>query len=307
MNNTNNGFNFIQRVTHMKRIVLTTSSAGLDELQYEHSDIGIIRLHVKVDDQDYIDGKTINNNNLREYIAKHPNARVTTTSATRSEIGDLFTRLHQQGYDEIFITSISSQVSDSFKKIKQVSYAFRQKMKFYVYDCKDMNVCETMMALEANRLLKQGENIEDIPAYLDKIRHGHEALFSINDDNYYKHRVESSTIGFLAKKLHFTPLLSVDDDGNVIEVSKARSLNQTLNYMVKYFEPIIQNRKCFPYVISSSDPDTTDYFVSSIKEAFNIDVPVFPVSSVSLADYGANTIGLCAFSGVLPQALVGRA
>ncbi len=290
----------------MKRIVLTTSSAGLDELNYKHN-IGIIRLHVQVDGKDYVDGKNINNHNLRDYIAKNPNAEVTTTSATRAEIADLFTRLYQEGYDEVFITSISSQLSDSFKKIKQVSYAFRQKMKFYVYDCKDMNICETMMALEADRLLKQEAKLDDIAVHLDKIRNGHKALFSINDDNYYKSRVESSTIGFLAKKLHFTPLLSVDDDGSVIEVSKARSLDKTLNYIIEYFEPIIQRKRCFPYIISSSDTDTTDYFVSSIKEELNIDVPVFPVSSVSLADYGANTIGLCAFSGVVPQALSGIA
>lgn len=288
----------------MTRAVLTTSSSGLDYYNKPH-DIELIRLHLNINGQEYIDGETITRDQLHQFMVDNPETLVQTSSATRTEIANIFDKLYQNGCDEVFIICLSSELSDSFKIIKQVSYAFREKMRFFVYDCKDMNVCEAMIALEADLLTKQNLSFNEIVTQLNKIRENHQMLFSVRNTNHIaKDDQLAPAKSALSTLFDVKPILSISKEGEIVTVDRVRHRDKSFKYIIDNFAPLVKRTKCFPYVLTSSNDHLTEQFIELAKDRLQLrDIPVFNVSTVSMANFGPDAIGLGAFSYTIPQAI----
>ncbi|WP_227431270.1 DegV family protein [Psychrobacter sp. I-STPA6b] len=287
----------------MGRMVISTSSSGLDNLKI-HNNIQLIRLRMIVNNVEFIDGENISNESLQYVMSEIGCSGVKTSPTPIDEIVQLFTKLYHDGYRELFITTLSSKMSKSHEIIQSVADEFADRMNIYVYDCKELNVCEGMLALEAEYLMKQGKSLPEIAQRLDQLRSHHKMLFAVDDLSYLiKNKKLSATAGFFANVLNIKPVLQVRDDGAIVAVSKIRKFERALNYMVDDFAESIKNKNSFPYVLTAGRTEVDEYFVQLLKRRLHIDhITILPVSSISLANHGPTGVGLCVFDGVVPHA-----
>ncbi len=287
----------------MKRIVLSTSSSGLDNHSIPH-DINLLRLYLHVNGVEFIDGKNINNEKLQYIMTKIATSPVHTSPVSASEVSNKLSELYLAGYRDIFITTLSTKMSDSYNVILQVAHSFKDKLNIYIYDCKDLNVCEAMLALEADHMLKQNASFTDIAKRLDDLRNNHRMLFAVNDLSYLvKNKKLSTTAGFFANLFDIKPVLHVDNDGNIVPVNKIRHIDKTLNFIVDSFIPTMLNEKVFPYVLVGGDEELNQYFIKLVKTKLRLQhIATFPVSTISTANHGPFAVGLCAFKNHIPQA-----
>lgn len=287
----------------MSRIVLSTSSSGLDDMDIKHN-IELIRLRIHVNNVEFIDGKNISSERLQHLMNEVSHSPVHTSPAPAHEVAMMLSGLQNKGVKEVFITTLSSQVSDSYQIISEVAQSFKDSMDIYVYDTKDLNACEALLALEADYLMQQNYAMQDIASRLDALRRSHHMLFAADDLSYLiKNKKVSTTAGFFANLFSIKPVLQVSDAGDVVPISKIRKIDKAFEYMVNQFENVIPRADSFAYVLSAGRPDLDSRFIAMLKQKTGVtDIAVLPVSAISLANHGPSGLGLCVFEGDVPSA-----
>lgn len=288
----------------MRRKIISTSTSSLYNLDIKHN-IDLIRLRLYINNVEFIDGLNINNQRLRHLMTDLDSTAVHTSPAPDHEVIELFNSLCDQGYDEIFITTLSSSLSKSYETIKKVAMGFKERIDIYVYDCKDLNFCEAMLALEAEHMTKQGHSMPEIATRLDQIRQNHKMLFTVNNlSQLIKNKKLSATAGYFARMLNIKPVLQMTDDGRIIAIKKIRSLKKAINYILDEFENEISKPDVFTYLLSTGDTKLNNHVINLIKQRTQVkNIPLFPVSTISLANQGPTGFGLCLFSKELPYAI----
>ncbi|WP_230657160.1 DegV family protein [Psychrobacter sp. I-STPA10] len=286
----------------MRRKIISTSTSSLYDLHINHN-IELIRLRLYINNVEFTDGININAKRLRNLMSNLDSSAVHTAPAPRQEVIDLFNKLYNQGYEEVFITTLSSKMSQSHDIIKNAAAEFQDKMDIYVYDCKELNVCESILALEAAQLSTHEYSMPKIARRLDELRQQHKMLFTVNDLSYLiKNKKLSSTAGFFANIFNIKPILEVTDDGQIVTVQKIRTLDKSLDYIIKGFANCLQNN-CFLYALSAGQTELDNYFISRLKKQTKLNnIPILPVSAISLANHGPSGVGLCAFTKEIPHA-----
>ena len=163
----------------MSRIVLSTSSSGIEHLNISHN-IQFIRLHVQVNNVDFIDGRNLTADRLSQIMLTTPSTRSKTSPASHEEVREQLNKLYEQGYRDVFIVCISSVFSDSYLIISQVAKEFADRMNIYVYDTKMANLGEGALAYEADVMLHEGKSFDEIVRRLHVIRHGSTIQFAVS-------------------------------------------------------------------------------------------------------------------------------
>lgn len=287
----------------MSRIVLTTSSSGLDDMDIQHN-VELIRLRIHVNDVEFIDGKNINSERLQYLMNEVSHSPVHTSPAPAHEVAMMLSNLQSRGIKEVFITTLSSKVSESYQIISEVAKSFADNMDIYVYDTKDLNACEALLALEADYFMQQGYAMSDIASRLDALRRSHHMLFAADDLSYLiKNKKISGAAGFFANLFSIKPVLQVSKEGEVVPISKIRKIDKAFEYMVNQFAEVLPRKDSFAYILSAGRPDLDSRFIEMLKQRTGVDnIAVLPVSAISLANHGPSGLGLCIFEGDVPQA-----
>lgn len=287
----------------MSRIVLTTSSSALDDMDIQHN-VELIRLRIHVNDVEFIDGKNINSERLQYLMNEVSHSPVHTSPAPAHEVAMILSNLQSRGIKEVFITTLSSKVSESYQIISEVAKSFADNMDIYVYDTKDLNACEALLALEADYFMQQGYAMSDIASRLDALRRSHHMLFAADDLSYLiKNKKISGAAGFFANLFSIKPVLQVSKEGEVVPISKIRKIDKAFEYMVNQFAEVLPRKDSFAYILSAGRPDLDSRFIEMLKQRTGVDnIAVLPVSAISLANHGPSGLGLCVFEGDVPQA-----
>lgn len=287
----------------MSRIVLTTSSSGLDDMDIQHN-VELIRLRIHVNDVEFIDGKNINSERLQYLMNEVSHSPVHTSPTPAHEVAMMLSNLQSRGIKEVFITTLSSKVSESYQIISEVAKSFADNMDIYVYDTKDLNACEALLALEADYFMQQGYAMSDIASRLDALRRSHHMLFAADDLSYLiKNKKISGAAGFFANLFSIKPVLQVSKEGEVVPISKIRKIDKAFEYMVNQFAEVLPRKDSFAYILSAGRPDLDSRFIEMLKQRTGVDnIAVLPVSAISLANHGPSGLGLCVFEGDVPQA-----
>lgn len=287
----------------MSRIVLSTSSSGLDDMAISHN-VELIRLRIHVNNVEFIDGKNISSERLQYLMNEVSHTPVHTSPAPAHEVAMMLSDLQTRGIKEVFISTLSSQVSESYDIIKRVSQSFEDSMDIYVYDTKDLNACEAMLALEADKYMREGLHMKAVAARLDELRENHRMLFVADDLSYLiKNKKISGAAGFFANLFSIKPVLQVSDEGQVVPISKIRKLDKAFDYMFDELAAAAQRRDSFAYILSAGRPDLDSRFIELLKQRTGLQrIAVLPVSAISLANHGPSGIGFCVFDGHIPAA-----
>lgn len=286
----------------MKRIVLDTSSSGLEYLDIPHQ-VKIIPLHLTVNNVDFVDGKNITPNTLNAIIKNTPNTTAKTTPATEAEVLHTFYELYEQGYEEVFVCSLSSKISKSYDIFSKAKSVFSERMNIFIYDTRTLNIAEAALAYEADCLIHTQLSMPEIAKHLDALRDCSVLFFTLNDLKYIiQNKKLSAPSGFFANLFNIKPIMQVDFDGIINVYKKVRTIEQTLRQMIQIVDNIIGDQESFMYIADTGFTELTHTFQDILKHEYGItNIPVIPVSTISMANHGPEGMGFGAFYGNLPK------
>lgn len=276
----------------MYRIVLSTSSSGLDYLEKPKS-VRVLRHHIQIDDDVFAEGDHISYQSLADRMMKDKSFMPITEPQGVDELLDVFEALYQEGVREVFIVTVSSMVSDTYDNMMEAKNQFDKDMFIHVYDSRAFAHNEAIMALEAAQMMDDGKKSQEIYNRLDTLRENSMFWMAIDDLScFVKSKRISSAQGFFANMLKIKPVVEVDQDGFITPIEKVRNIEKAINMMCQYAAHALSEAEGSTYIVSFGNTELLEKTQHHLETMGLKNVPVYVTSPATLANLGPHGVGV---------------
>ena len=234
----------------------------------------------------------------KEFYQKMREGSVAKTSAVNSEtFAEAFEEELKKGNDVLYI-GFSSGLSNTFNAgriaCEQLSEKYPES-KIFAVDTLAASAGEGLLLRLACDKRDAGASIEEVATFIEEIKLRLAHWFSVDDLVYLKRggRI-SPTAAFVGNMLGIKPVLHVDNEGHLINISKVRGRKTALNALVSKMTELEADVENYPIYISHADClSDVEYVKKCIFEKFGKEVAVVTdVGTVIGAHSGPGTIAL---------------
>lgn len=213
----------------MKRIIIADSCLELNEELKNKLDIKLVGLNLDLGDKVYKDDENLN---VEEFV-KEMNAYTGVAKSAAPSPQEFYDQM--EGYDEVFIISISSRLSTVYNSAliaKSMKNESDPEVKVHIFDSKSAVSGETLLAIKIQELMDKGLSFEDIVEEIEDFKKDMRTYFILeNLDNLVKNGRMSKLAGKIASTLSINPVCKGND--GVIEVAtKSRGMKAGLMKLV---------------------------------------------------------------------------
>lgn len=276
----------------MPRAILDVSTGCLDYYKTEY-DIRQIRLALYLGEDRYLDGEDIKADEFFKRLHDEPNLVPSTSQPSPGELLELFEGLIEEGYDEAFITTISSHLSGVYNGIVTVSKILEDKIKITIFDTKTVCFPEGKFAIEAAKMTKEGHTTEEIVKRLEEMRTKNRIYFGVDNLKYLvKNGRLSGAAGLVATMLKIKPLLEVQSDGRIVAVEKIRTTKKALERVAEKFVNDTANKDVEAYIVYTGNVELKEFLRKQLEERGIIGLIEVPCSPVVGCHVGPDAIGI---------------
>ena len=275
----------------MKIALSTDTSCSISKELAKKYDINVFPLNVIVDGNEYLDGVTINQEELK--VAMRANKNIKTSTPPPGDIINYFNEIFEKGYDRVIHFTISSKLSSMNSLFNNVSRDYFDN-KIIVIDSYSLSTVMLSHVLYAHELINKGVDPEEIRNIIDERKIDNKLIFVPENLNALKNggRISPVIAGML-NLVGLKPVLSLTD-GKLEKESLAKNIKKLCH------EKIVELSKTNPidkydYVVVTFDTDQAlvDFIDKELTLAFgDISIIHFPIAINVCAHCGPGTLGL---------------
>lgn len=254
-------------------VILTDSSADLDQKMVEDLGLEVLPLSFLVEGKsyhDYPDGREMAPKDFYQKV--RDGAMPTTNAVNVGQATDAIEPLLKAGKDVLFL-AFSSGLSTTCNSIKIAAEELSEKYserKIYVVDTLCASLGQGLLVYHAAQHRKAGESIEQVRDWVEENKLHLCHWFTVDDLMHLKRggRVSAAT-ALLGTMLSIKPVMHVDNDGHLINVSKARGRKAALNALAdKVGELGIEPEKQTMFISHSDCLEEAQYVADQIKAKY---------------------------------------
>lgn len=214
------------------------SDATIDlpaEIVNKHG-IHVIPMGMNIDEDIYSFDPEEREITVEEFYEKIKNGAVAhTTQITPSTFMDYIGNLLKQGLDVLYI-AFSSGLSGTYNTAQLVFNELSEEFpdrKLYCVDSLCASIGEGLLVYHAALQKQKGLNIEQLRDWVEKNKRAAKHWFTVKDLFYLKRGGRITSIeAVVGTALKIRPVLSTDDQGKLVVVSKLRGSKAELEYLV---------------------------------------------------------------------------
>ncbi|MFB9770473.1 DegV family protein [Lactiplantibacillus modestisalitolerans] len=219
----------------MKIAVVTDSTSYLTPQEVADNDIHVVPIPVIIDGKVYQEGVDIT---TADFYANMKSFKTfpSTSQPPVGEMVDFYNRLGQQGYDAVISIHLASTISGFYNSLLNMR-SMVDGIKLYPYDSQITVRLMGYLAIEAARMAKAGHTVEEILARLDDLRASMGEYFIVDDlQNLVRGGRLSNASAFIGSVLRIKPLLTFDEQHEIVAFEKVRSTKKALARVEHLFE-----------------------------------------------------------------------
>lgn len=220
-----------------KYVLLTDSSADLTAELYQQLDIALLPLSFLLDNQSYENLPDESTMKFKDFYAKLRGGANVKTSAVNVEAFKAAYRPYlEQGTDILYIgfsSGLSGTYSASHIAAEEMMEEFPAR-KIITVDSLCASLGQGMLVYYTAKKRLEGASLEEAAAYAEntKMRVCH--WFTVDDLFFLKRGGRlSATTALLGSALGIKPVLHVDDEGHLINVSKVRGRKNSIQALAE--------------------------------------------------------------------------
>ncbi len=220
-------------VNHRKHdiCVVTDSIADLPKSYIEDNQVQIFPVSILLDDVIYYDKLTIKNEQLFNMI-KESKEYPKSAAPSLISIQNLFSYLRTY-YKKIIVVTVSSKMSATYNVFKKVIDTYKDD-RIALIDSKQNSVSEGLVVKAVVEMINQNMSFEEIVKKTEEIKDKTKILVHVDTlDNMVRSGRIKKSLGKLAKVLHLKPVVSIDETGEGVVLSKSIGLKNNLNKIIK--------------------------------------------------------------------------
>lgn len=279
-------------------ILLTDSSADLPLNIYGELDIQVLPLSFLLDNKEYLNTPDESSIAFKEVYAQLRNGKNVATSAVNVEaFRQAFLPYLKEGKDILYL-GFSSGLSSTFSAGSIAAQELMEDFPERRIVCVD-TLCASLgqgmlVYLTAKKRL-EGLTLDEVAEYANKTRLNVCHWFTVDDLFFLKRggRI-SATTALVGSALGIKPVLHVDNDGHLINVSKARGRKKAIAALFEQMKASAIDPSEQVIMISHGDCiDDANELAKMINESFGVkDVIINYVGPVIGAHSGPGTLAL---------------
>ncbi|MDD3712191.1 MAG: DegV family protein [Candidatus Izemoplasmatales bacterium] len=211
----------------MKIAVLTDSAANLShEFINKNENLFVVPLMIVINGKEFRDGVEIEAKEVYEKLDTH---KITTSLPSALDVEEKIKTIKKLGYTDLLVINISSGLSGTFNAIR-LALQEEKDLNVLQYDTLTLAGGEGVIVKYALELIAKKTPMKDILPKLDQMRHQDSlAFYTINTLKYLKAGGRIGKVeGTIGDLLHIKPVITVNDEGEYVTLSKAFGLKRSL-------------------------------------------------------------------------------
>lgn len=253
----------------MKIAILTDSAANLSaEFIKKHKNLFVVPLIVTMDGKGYRDQIELSAETVYGNI---DDFTITTSLPDSGDLQKVLEQIKNEGYTDVISINISSGLSGTFNSFRLAFEDF-EGLNFTHYDSKTLAMALGILVKRALELVELKTPIAKIIELLDKLRYeDSQAFYTINTLKYLKKGGRIGKVeGTIGDILHIKPVITVNEEGVYITMSKAFGMKRSLNSMRTILVEKFGTDLIDLVVHYGNDPDQALKLGEKLKEHLNI-------------------------------------
>ena len=278
--------------------VMTDSSADLTAGLVEQLGLDVIPLSVNVGQQsfmNYPDEREISSPDFYELLRKGANAQ---TSAVNVDTFLSAMSVHLKAGKDVLYLGFSSGLSSTYGASEIAAQELREAYpdrKILTVDTLCASLGQGLLVYLTMQKVLAGATIEEAAAYAEENRLHLCHWFTVDDLFFLKRggRVSAAT-ALVGSALGIKPVLHVDNEGHLINVSKARGRKNSILALVDRMEAsAIEPQKQTVFISHGDCLDDANFLAEELRKRFGIsDITINFVGPVIGAHSGPGTLAL---------------
>lgn len=204
--------------------------SGADVAKDLSKDIFVLPLIVQIDEQTYIDGESIN---LDEVLAKLDNHKISTSLPNPRTIYETLEHIKSLGYTHVIAMTISSGLSGTYNVIRMIAEDYSD-LVISVIDTLNISKGSGYSAYLALEMIKEGKSFAEINTALINKLNDQKVFFTIGTLEYLK---RGGRIGLVAATvaniLNLKPIISCNEHGVYYTVKKTIGYSKAINLLLE--------------------------------------------------------------------------
>jgi len=283
----------------MKKIAVVATSTGcLDYLDIKNENLRILRMKIIMGDDSYNDYIEMTAEKFYEMLNEDKSLVPSSSMPSIGEFLEMLESLEKEGYEEVIITTISSELSGTYNVCKMGKIQYKGKLKIHILDTRNAALSEGFISLEALRLIDEGKSAKEIMAFLEKLRINRKQYFLVDNLRLFVANGRlSGASGFIGSMFKIKPILIVNDEGKIVSFEKIRTTRKSLARMVELILEDLKELKDFIVIYDTSDNTEGIEFVKrEVSKVYpNYKYLEAPITPVIGCHTGAGTVGVACF------------
>lgn len=210
---------------------------------------------------------------------------------------DAFEPLLQQGKDILYLSfssALSTTCNSALIAAQQLSAQYPQR-RIVAVDSLAASAGQGLLVYLASEKRRSGATLDETAAYVEGIRGEICHWFTVDDLEYLKRggRVNPA-VAFVGNVLGIKPVLHVDDEGRLINISKIRGRKKALAALAeKYAELAVQPESGTVFISHSDCADDANTLAGFLRERHGVEVRLITdIGPVIGAHTGPGTVAL---------------
>ena len=257
-------------------VIYTDSACDLKPDVLKSINVECIQLSFRFDndDKDYLN----NEMDIKTFYDRMRKGETAKTSAINPEtFSHRFEELLSEGRDILYI-GFSSGLSTTFNSARIAADELKAKYPERKIICVD-SLCASagqgMLVYLAAKKRDLGADLETVAEYIEGIKLNLCHWFTVDDLVYLKRggRI-SPTVAIVGGILGIKPILHVDNEGKLVNVSKVRGRKASLNALLDKYGELAENKQGTVFISNADCHEDVSYLKTQFKERYNAEIEI---------------------------------
>ncbi|MFK5883709.1 MAG: DegV family protein [Candidatus Izemoplasma sp.] len=281
-----------------KIAIISTSTGCLDYIDVNHENLRILRMKILIGEKTFEDYIELTSDQFYDMLISDTSLVPSSSMPSIGEMLEMFTQLEKEGYEEVILITISSQLSGTYEVGLMAQKQYEGKIKIHVLDSRNAAISEGYISLVALDMVKAGRSSAEIIKSLEKIRTARKQYFVVDNLRLFVANGRlSGASGFVGSMFKIKPILEVNDDGKIVSLEKIRTSKKALNRIVEIITEDIEKLDEF---LITFDTSTNLEGLKFIKDQLEILYPGYkyleaPITPVVGCHTGVGAVGVAVF------------
>lgn len=223
----------------------------------------------------------------------------TTSALNLNEYLEIFEPTFKEGNDILYV-HFSRKMTATFNNMDAALKELKEKYperKFYEIDAMGITISSYATTLYVMELYKAGLPAEEIVKKAnDEVQHFATYFFADDLKFFRKSGRVSGLSAVMGNLIGIKPILTMNKDGVMQSLDKARGTKNALNLLVDYMDKLKLDMDKFPIIVGHSDSiELVNKLVDLIKNKFGdkLDIRVVKLNPTAGSHCGPNAVGVC--------------